>query len=189
MPPKTKFTKEEVVAIAFETVRKHGWDGLSARYIADMLNSSTMPVYSHFRSMRDLEDEVVRKAYELILEYADGVDTGDAWLDMSVGYVRFARDEGPLFRALTDERHVELRRRYRMIALAKSGEKLKDYVPFQGLSEDQIEDVRFKQIIFTYGLASIVNLSGARDDVSDERITELLQDMGRMLIRAAKEGM
>jgi hypothetical protein len=62
-------------------------------------------------------------------------------------------------------------------------------VPFQGLSEDQIEDVRFKQIIFTYGLASIVNLSGARDDVSDERITELLQDMGRMLIRAAKEGM
>lgn len=187
MPPKPKFTRDDVVRIAFEAVRKHGWDGLSARYIAEELKSSTMPVYSHFKSMRDLEKEIVRKIYELIVEYGDKTETGDAWLNMAVGYVRFARDERVLFRALADERHVELRREYRSIVLARSGEKLKDYEPFQGLSEEQREDVRFKQLIFTYGLAGMVNLTGARDEVSDARIAELLRDMGRMLVRAAKE--
>ena len=187
MPPKAKYTREDVVRIAFEAVRTHGWEGLSARYIAEKLNSSTMPVYSHFKSMRDLEREIVRKTYELILEYGDKTDTGDAWLDMAVGYVRFARDERVLFRALADERHVELRKEYSALASAKSGEKLKDYGPFRGLSEEHIEDVRFKQIIFMYGLAGIVNLTGAGDDVSDERIAELLRVTGRMLIRAARE--
>ncbi len=186
MPPKNKFTRDDVVEIAFETVRENGWAGLSARYIADRLNSSTMPVYSHFKSMRELEEEVVRKAYELILEYGEQARTGDVWLDGTIGYVRFARDERQLFRALQDERHVELRRRYRAILLAKTSEKLQDYEPFQGLSEERIGEVRFKQIVFMLGLAGMVNLSGPGDDVSDERITELLHDISRMLVVAAK---
>ncbi len=98
--------KESVVKAAFEVVRKNGWQGLSARSIANELNSSTGPIYSHLKSMKILEEEVVKKAMEFFEEYIIKPRTGDKWIDHGLGYVFFARDEKYLFRAIYDENHV-----------------------------------------------------------------------------------
>jgi AcrR family transcriptional regulator len=188
MPPKSKFSREDIVEIAFDAVRKHGWEGLSARYIAKKLNSSTMPVYSYFKSMKDLADEVVRKTYELIISYGSRQRTGDLWLDMEVGYVIFARDEKQLFRALMDERYVDLRRKYSEKAFVLMGERLADYPGFQGLTKEQTDLVRIRAIIFAYGLASFVNISFSGTEATEEGITDLLRENTKVLLRAVQEG-
>ncbi|MGD9151230.1 MAG: TetR/AcrR family transcriptional regulator, partial [Desulfobacterales bacterium] len=62
MPRKTQFTAEDVVIAAFELVKEKGLAGLSAPAVAEKMGCSTMPIYSHFKNMQALEDEVVKKA-------------------------------------------------------------------------------------------------------------------------------
>ncbi len=70
MPADTKISREDIIDAAFEIVRKGGWAQLSARSIAKRLKSSTMPIYSQFKTMEMLEDEVVKKAVTLQAEYS-----------------------------------------------------------------------------------------------------------------------
>ena len=46
MPPKPKFTKEDIVEAAFNIVREQGWEALTQRSIAQKLNASIGPIYS-----------------------------------------------------------------------------------------------------------------------------------------------
>ena len=55
MTSKVKYTHENIVEAAFQVVRSDGIEKLSARAIAKQLNSSTMPIYHHIKSMKNLE--------------------------------------------------------------------------------------------------------------------------------------
>ena len=56
MPPKPKFTKEEIVFAAKEIVREKGLSALTAREVAEKLGSSPRPIFTVFKSM----DEVMQ---------------------------------------------------------------------------------------------------------------------------------
>ena len=100
MPPKVQFTREDVIQAAFDFVREQGIKKLSARKVAQMLKSSTAPVYSHFKSMKELEMEVLRKAKDLLLQYTRSSYTDRVFLNMGTGYAVFAREHSELFRAI-----------------------------------------------------------------------------------------
>ena len=97
---KKTFSTEDIVEAAFQVVRKQGRKKLSARTIAKELNASTMPIYSTINSMKDLEAKIGQKFTELLLEYCLTPWTGNLLVDMSFGYVRFAKDEKELFRLM-----------------------------------------------------------------------------------------
>ena len=59
MPPKTRFTLKDVMDAALSVVRREGIDKLTARAIADELQSSTMPIYSCGKTMFEIEEEIV----------------------------------------------------------------------------------------------------------------------------------
>ena len=61
MPPKPKFTREEVVSAALEIVSKNGLEALTARELGEALGSSARPIFTVFRNMEELQSEV-RKA-------------------------------------------------------------------------------------------------------------------------------
>ncbi len=61
MPPKPKFTKEEIVAAALELVSEKGLDGLTARELGAALGSSARPIFTVFENMEELQG-AVRKA-------------------------------------------------------------------------------------------------------------------------------
>ena len=71
MPPKFKFTKEKIVESALKIVRRKGWGALSMRSLAGELGSSSRPIYSFFSSIMELEEEIVKKAVELLYKYGD----------------------------------------------------------------------------------------------------------------------
>lgn len=155
---KAQFSREEIVETAFEMVRTDGWSGLSVPAVAKAINCSTMPIYSHFKNVRELEDAVYLKAMDYLLEFMSVKRSGDKWLDHALSYLKFASEEGPLFRCLFDGRNPELQSESLQRWRDATAEQLLDYPLFTGLSEEQVRMIRYSRFMLVHGIASgIVN--------------------------------
>ena len=58
MPPKPKFTREEIVEKALELVAQGGEEALTARDLGQRLGSSARPIFTVFKNMEELQGEV-----------------------------------------------------------------------------------------------------------------------------------
>lgn len=58
MPPKPKFTKEEIVTAALNIVSKKGIEALTAQELKTALNSSASPIFTLFDTMEEIREEV-----------------------------------------------------------------------------------------------------------------------------------
>ena len=105
MPPKIKFTKEDVIQAGFELVEQDCLECLTARNVGKKLGSSTAPVYSHFKSLTELEQNVVARARDLLLDYASRHYTDRVFLNMGTGIAIFAREHPKLYHALFLEKN------------------------------------------------------------------------------------
>ena len=101
MPPKQKFSKEDILKIAFQLVREQGIENLNARAIAKMLRSSTQPVFSYYENMADLKSDLFIMVSKYHSNYFNKVETGEnLFLNIGMTYVDFAIEEPHLFRML-----------------------------------------------------------------------------------------
>ena len=71
MAPKNKFTKEEMVEAALRVVRAKGIGGLTAKTLADELGTSTQPVFTAFKSMDGVKQEVYAAAVRVYDGYTN----------------------------------------------------------------------------------------------------------------------
>lgn len=71
MPPKPKFTREEIIATALELVSRKGVEGLTARDLGNALGSSARPIFTVFKSMEEVAQEVRRAAMARFETFAD----------------------------------------------------------------------------------------------------------------------
>ena len=181
MPPKVKFEREHIINAAFNIVRKHGWQGLSARTLAEQLNSSTRPIYTHLKSMKDLEYEVVKKAMALLEEYINQPRTGDMWTDQGLGSVLFAKHEKELFKAIIDEKHNHLSQKFSLEIFNRTGEDLKDYAPFKDFPDERIENLRIIRATMCHGIACMLAFSWEADELEDEELAWRIQATGDVL--------
>ena len=55
MPPKPKFTREEVAKTAFDIVKKEGLSALTARELGSRLGTSARPIFTLFKSMEEVK--------------------------------------------------------------------------------------------------------------------------------------
>lgn len=103
MPPKAKFTKEQIMEAALQLVRQNGGDALTARALGDKLGSSARPIFTVFQSMEEVRQAVETAARRLYDGYvAAGLEqTGmPAFKGVGMQYIRFARSEPKLFQLL-----------------------------------------------------------------------------------------
>ena len=103
MPPKVKVTKEDIVNVSLELVRKNGVDAINARTIASALNCSTQPLFSNFESMEDLQETVIASAYDLYLDFIRVETESEKYPQykaFGMAYIRFAKEEKELFKLL-----------------------------------------------------------------------------------------
>ena len=154
MPRKTQFTAEDVVTAAFELVRQKGLVGLSAPAVAEQMGCSTMPIYSHFKNMQALEDEVIQKAWTLVVEYETRHYTGDRWIDQAMGYVLFARDERNLFDCMLAGRNLELKYEMQKRHWQYQADRLDNYEGFKDLDKDQCTRIRYARAMLSHGVAT-----------------------------------
>ncbi len=188
MPPKVKFSRESIVNAAFKVVRKHGWQGLTARSIANELNSSTNPIYSHLKSMKNLEEEVIKKAIDLFLEYITTPRIDDRWMDHGFGYLLFAVEEKYLFRAIHDENHSMLYKKHSEKIWEATGEELSDYHLFKDLPEDTVFKIRHSRWVYIHGLASLSTNSFQFDAVkTDSNLFDMIRNASMAIFRGIKD--
>ena len=65
MPPKAKFSKEEIIKAAVNLVRTEGAQALTARALGTKLGVSSSPVFTFFQSMDEVRREVLESAKAL----------------------------------------------------------------------------------------------------------------------------
>ena len=70
MPPKPKFTKEEITEAALNIVAQKGVEALTAKELGCALGSSARPIFTVFNSMKEVQDEVRKAAMSRFESYA-----------------------------------------------------------------------------------------------------------------------
>lgn len=103
MPPKAKFTKEEMIQAALEIVRAEGLSALTARALGEKLGSSARPIFTVFPSMDEVCREVVMAAKRLYAKYVEqGLCQKEipAFKGVGMQYIQFALTEPKLFQVL-----------------------------------------------------------------------------------------
>ncbi|MGL4912321.1 MAG: TetR/AcrR family transcriptional regulator, partial [Romboutsia sp.] len=97
MPPKVKFTKEQLVDVAFDIAKEEGFDGITIRKVANRLGSSIAPIYVNFSDLEELKQEVVTKTINLSQNLIEEQNSGDRFLDIGIASVIFAKQYPLLF--------------------------------------------------------------------------------------------
>lgn len=101
MPPKRKFTKEQIADVAFAYVRTQGIESLTARSLAAALGTSTAPIFTVFHSIDEVIQRVKDKAGALYMSYIDaGMSQQLPFKGAGLQYIQFAKDEPQLFKLL-----------------------------------------------------------------------------------------
>jgi len=175
------YSRKEILEAAFALIRERGWSAVSTRAIAKKMGSSTMPIYSHIKSVEKLERELRTMASELQKEYQQKSYTEHVLLNLAFGYVVFARDEKHLFRFL----YLESPRTMNI----NHGPSLRESF-FRQFGADSAEAEALNELkasgqealiqytwIFTHGLATQVN-ADSESSFSDEQIMRLLRNAG-----------
>lgn len=103
MPPKFKFTKEQIIQAALEVTRKQGRSGLTARALAEKLGCSVKPIFGLFKNMEEVQQEVWNAANEQYQEYIrEDMASGKypPYKASGMAYIRFAKEQTELFKLL-----------------------------------------------------------------------------------------
>lgn len=187
MPRKAVFSASDIENTAFALVREGGWDKLSAPAVAERLGCSTMPIYSHFKNMEDLERAVLERAWALLMEREGEVATGDPWVDQALAYARFSREEKHLFHSMFDGRHLEQGNALRLRHWEYLAEQLEGYEPFSGIDPDTLKKIRFARAMFTHGVASAISAGWSDLFDDEEMVRRFIQVVSRSLLQGMKE--
>lgn len=101
MPPKPKFTREEIVQTALDVVSRKGVEALTAKELGDALGTSARPIFTVFSSMKQVQDAVREAAMRRFESFA-GQKLPDMPLFKQVGMqmVLFGAREPKLYQLL-----------------------------------------------------------------------------------------
>ena len=157
MPPKPKYTKEEIVAAAFELTREKGIDAVVAREVGKRLDTSSSPIFTIWNSMDELRAEVRELAKEKYIQYMDGIfDYTPSFKEFGMRCGRFAADEPNLFRLLfltKQEEHspyTRFKQDFEGIFTSLMAEIENQF----DLSKSQADELLSQMIIFANGIAA-----------------------------------
>ena len=60
MPPKAKYTREEIVKTAFQMTRENGIESVMARELGKRLGTSSSPIFTAFKNMEELQPLTIK---------------------------------------------------------------------------------------------------------------------------------
>ncbi|MBR2133557.1 MAG: TetR/AcrR family transcriptional regulator [Eubacterium sp.] len=101
MPPKAKFTKEEIIDAGLTILRECDISAVTARKIGNYLGSSARPIFTVFENMSEVLDGIEKKAREIYSEYIQqGLQQSPAFKGVGQAYIQFAIREPKLFELL-----------------------------------------------------------------------------------------
>ena len=174
MPPKCKFTKQEVVQAALDMTRESGINSITARALGERLGSSSRPIFSLFQSMQEVQQEVLYAADALYQDYLKrDMTAGEypVYKASGIAYIRFAKEEKELFKLLfMRDRSTE--------QIGDSKNELKPIIEIimanTGLSEQDAFMFHLEMWMYVHGIATMIATSYLEWDW--DTISQMLTD-------------
>lgn len=100
MPPKAKYTREEIIETALNIVAEKVKSALNARDLGAALGTSTRPVFTAFKNMSELIEEVKKAAMKRFESYSRNEPGVPAFKSVGMQMISFATNEPKLFQVL-----------------------------------------------------------------------------------------
>lgn len=193
MPPKAKYTREQIVVAALEIAAQKGMEALTAKELGRALHTSTSPIFTVFDSMQQVQEAVKAAAMERFESYAHKV-AGDMPVFKQVGMqmILFAKAEPYLYRLIFMSPNPEVSSFEDIYGhLGSVAEEClntiqKDY----GLSREKAKTLFEHSWIHTFGIGTLC--ATGMCGFSPEQISQLLtEDFTAMmlLLKSGKAGM
>lgn len=156
MPPKCRFTRDEIIQAALDITRETGIQAVTARAVGGKLNSSSKVIFGLFQNMEELQAEVMKAAHDRYQDFLkEEMESGRyvPYKASGMAYIRFAREEKELFKLLF------MRDRSREKISEDSGE-LKPLLALiranTGMSEADAYLFHLEMWIYVHGIAAMV---------------------------------
>lgn len=106
MPPKAKYTREDIINKAFEMTRKRGIEAVVARELGKELGVSSSPIFTAFKNMEEVQQEVRKLALAEFERYVnDALNYTPAFKYVGMRMVEFAMREPKLFQLVYMKEH------------------------------------------------------------------------------------
>ncbi len=183
MPPKNKYTKEQIISAALEIVRAEGAEAVTARSVAAKLGCSVAPIFSVFSTMDELQSELVKQGKNIYAQYVnEGLKESIAFRGVGLSYLKFAMKEPNLFRLLfmsadgaygLDNVLSEIEVNYEGI--------FKCVQDCYGLNEEDSKRLYLHMWIYTHGIA-VLCVTGTCKFTADE-ISDMLKEACMSLVK------
>ena len=185
MPPKVRFTREEIIRAALDITRESGPEALTARSLAARLDCSAKPIFGLFRSMDEVQQEVLKAGYQFYGEaIARAMESGEypPYKASGMAYIAFAQQEKPLFRLL----FMRDRSREEVTRQLDDAEPLLDLIQrAAGISRESARMFHLEMWIYVHGIASMAATSFL--DWDTELISASLTDVYMGVLARFKE--
>lgn len=175
MPPKSRFTKKEIVDAALNITREEGFRAVTARALGARLHSSPKVIFGLFANMEELQQEVIKAANDLYQRYLqEDMAAGryPPYKASGMAYIRFAREETELFKLLF------MRTRTKKEAEQPADEMKEILALIQkntGLSAERALYFHLEMWTFVHGIATMLATSYLELDA--ETISTMLTDI------------
>ena len=184
MPPKTKFTKEQITKAALGVVSEKGAQALTAKELGAALGTSTTPIFTVFNSMQEVQDAVMLAAMERFEEYAHkAAHLGPVFKQVGMQMILFAKEEPKLYQLIfmssinEAQTFDDIYARLGSVADECLDVLQKDY----DLSKDNAKTLFEHVWIHTFGIGALC--ATGMCDFSHEQIAEMLtQDFTAMMM-------
>lgn len=175
MPPKYKFTKEEIVKASIEIVNEKGFNNISAREVAKKLNSSSKVIFSLFGNMQGLINEVIAYGNKLYAEYTKKIVEKNKYPTFKatgIAYILFAKEHTEIFKML----YMRKRSTAEMISGDDDLQPLISVIMENaGVSEEVARKLHIENWIFVHGIAVMIatNYLEWDDSFIDNALTDV----------------
>ena len=101
MPPKPKFTRQQIIDAALEIAAERGIRALTSRELGAALGSSARPIFTVFKNMEEVLHEVRNAALARFAEYAKKAEHfKPVFKQMGLQMIMFAAEQPKLYRLL-----------------------------------------------------------------------------------------
>lgn len=182
MPPKTQFDKDAILDAAFVIARVEGFDAITARSVAHRLGSSVAPIYVNFATIEDLTRAVVNKVFQLSRDYLAREDGPNAFENIGLASLAFARDYPVFVRELATKPNPYMQDHQAqddaMIAM------MGDDPDLAGWSVDERRVLFLQMRAFQLGLTLLVANSQVPSWFGENDLEKLVLQTGGDLMRA-----
>ena len=190
MPPKPKFSKEEIIDAALDIVSRKGVAALTARELGEKLGSSPSPIFTVFKSMDELAQAVRAEAMLRYEEYVSRAkDYFPSFKAIGILMLRYAKEQPKLFQLLFMNENAQARQFEDVFdSLGETAKLCIEFVMTDyGLTDEEARFLFQYVWTFTYGLSAMCATGMCA--FSEDELLSMLGNEFMAVMRFIKSGM